>query len=506
VINRQNMLERPWTSASRALILATMADERNPPIVFDLTAVAEARVAIDRLIFPVVVLFLVETILTLGVFPDAAVNVRRLATAGIGLLLIGAQVAMIRPGLERICRDQWRAGAFVAFALLFFVAASVAIREGWAYRDQPDGQEVATLPSYFLSLCAVLAYPAARGLWSLRTIRAKFRRYSGDELVGPWLFGSRPARPSRGNAGRWTSRALPWFAICAICLAMTGLRLVHWRPLDHLPVLLPIGLGSACLVRGLRHVQPRASALRALDVRPPVLILRAFRDDGITAPGRDFEKLCVNPATWFRAPSFEELLAEEFDPVGPAVIVGAPGERLARLGASREYLATWEWREAVTRLIEEAALIVVIIGDTENLFWELRTVVARRGWDKVVLIVPPVANKQHLQERLRRFAEGNLDLLGPVLSARILEECTLLYTCCRHIPVILRSRKRAVWHYELAIRLSILLSDESELGLAGVRHFLADDEAVIENLESSRSPRAPRDAINWFASSGYSFI
>jgi uncharacterized protein (DUF1330 family) len=85
------------------------------------------------------------------------------------------------------------------------------------------------------------------------------------------------------------------------------------------------------------------------------------------------------------------LLAEEFDPVGPAVIVGAPGERLARLGASREYLATWEWREAVTRLIEEAALIVVIIGDTENLFWELRTapatvaghsmkILAMNGW------------------------------------------------------------------------------------------------------------------------------
>ena len=296
--------------------------------------------------------------MTLGVFPDAAVNVRRLATAGIGLLLIGAQVAMIRPGLERICRDQWRAGAFVAVALLFFVAASVAIREGWAYRDQPEGQEVATLPSY-----------------SSITMRG----FSVPRCQGPLVFTDDFGRSSGGTreTGSWA-----------------------------------FGLQAAAALR--------AQAVDTPDAGPPELAMVCDMrdlpcDDGIAAPGQDFEKLCVNPATWFRAPSFEELLAEEFDPVGPAVIIGAPGERLARLGASREYLATWEWREAVTRLIEEAALIVVIIGDTENLFWELRTVVARRGWDKVVPIVPPVANKQHLQERLRRFAEGNLDLLGPVL-------------------------------------------------------------------------------------------
>ena len=46
-----------------------MADEPNPPIVFDLTAVAQARVAIDRLIFPVVVLFLVPDDIDAGRIP-----------------------------------------------------------------------------------------------------------------------------------------------------------------------------------------------------------------------------------------------------------------------------------------------------------------------------------------------------------------------------------------------------------------------------------------------------
>jgi hypothetical protein len=127
------------------------------PVILDIARMAAARVAIDRLTFVGAFLFLIESMLTLSVFPDAGVNARRLVTATIGLLLIAAQIALVRPGLEHLCRNIWRAYGFFTLAVLTFIIASIAIRAGWAFTDQPDREDVATLPAYFLSLSAVLA-------------------------------------------------------------------------------------------------------------------------------------------------------------------------------------------------------------------------------------------------------------------------------------------------------------------------------------------------------------
>jgi hypothetical protein len=167
------------------------------------------------------------------------------------------------------------------------------------------------------------------------------------------------------------------------------------------------------------------------------------------------------PATWFRAPSFEELLADEFQIVGPPIIVGAPGERLPRLGASRAYFADKEWKESVGRLIEEAAIVVILIGDTESLFWELRTAVSRRTWNSVMLIVPSVSKKKKLDARLQSFVSSNSDLLGPEVAARLLDEGTLACALQQGRWILIQSRKRTTWHYELALRLLLYLRRES---------------------------------------------
>jgi hypothetical protein len=196
------------------------------------------------------------------------------------------------------------------------------------------------------------------------------------------------------------------------------------------------------------------------DPRSPVLILRAFRDDGIRSSGRDFGKMWRRPTTWFRPPSFEELLADEFRNVGPPIIVGAPGERLPRLGASRAYFADKDWRDAVGRLIEEAAIVIILIGDTESLFWELRTAVGRRSWNSVILVVPAVSKKK-LEARVQSFVSNNTNLLGPELAARLLDEGTLACAFQQGCWILIQSRKRTTWHYELAIRLLLYLRRES---------------------------------------------
>ena len=76
------------------------------PVLLDIARMAAARVAIDRLTFVVALLLFIESVLTLAVFPDASINPLRLVAATIGLLLITAQIALVRPGLERLSRNE----------------------------------------------------------------------------------------------------------------------------------------------------------------------------------------------------------------------------------------------------------------------------------------------------------------------------------------------------------------------------------------------------------------
>jgi hypothetical protein len=442
------------------------------PVILDIGGIASPRVAVDRFSAVAGFLLLVEAILILGIFPDGRLNLERTATASIGCLLLGAQIVFLWPGPLRLCREIWRACGFVVLVIVLFLVASIGIRAGWIYAEQPDREEFENLPFYFLSLFVVLTYPVAAGLRGFLLFHRNFRQPVASQLLAPWLFARQPARYSFLQFRRGIDRALPWFTACALAYAATLLRIVHSQWVGKLPVPLSISIGSASLVLGLRHLYKRASETRMTDPRAPVLILRAFRDDNIHSSGRDFEKMWARPATWFRMPSFEELLADEFQNVGPPIIVGAPGERLPRLGASRAYFADREWRDAVGRLIEEAAIVIILIGDTESLFWELRTAVARRSWNSVILVVPSVSKKKKLNARLQSFVSANCDLLGPEIAARLLDEGTLTCALRQGCWILIQSRKRTTWHYELAIRLLLHLRRESGTDTAQLARLL----------------------------------
>ena len=49
----------------------------------------------------------------------------------------------------------------------------------------------------------------------------------------------------------------------------------------------------------------------------------------------------------FPGRSFEHFFTRELDRIGPTISVGRPGERLAPLGASRDYLDSPDWKSAV---------------------------------------------------------------------------------------------------------------------------------------------------------------
>jgi len=217
--------------------------------------------------------------------------------------------------------------------------------------------------------------------------------------------------------GRWRSPLGAGAGIVAVGLLVAGLTLaasgladlvfgpsiggleraaaLHIAPSDLRTLTLITGL--ALLVIGgigvrLARMWSRATAtrLRRLDRRPPILYLRSFRDDALPLPSvlsarRPFLELFVPRG----AEPFEEAVAWELTPYGPVVAVGRPGRSLASLGAAREHLPDDEWRASVTDRMAAARAVVMAIGSTRGVHWEIGTLAANGHLTKTVFLFPP---------------------------------------------------------------------------------------------------------------------
>ena len=153
---------------------------------------------------------------------------------------------------------------------------------------------------------------------------------------------------------------------------------------------------------GMRRAKLSATQLRERDRRAPVLILRQFGDDFLEA-GR---------VSLGGTPTFEHFVAGELNRIGPVVAIGRPGERLQPLGASRDYLADGDWQRAVTATIVDAALVVFVLGDSENVLWEFRKAIETHGKRRTLIIVPPLRDRSELARRWSGFVRASADLLG----------------------------------------------------------------------------------------------
>jgi hypothetical protein len=373
--------------------------------------------------------------------PDARIRI----FSAVAFALLIAQVGILgitRGAFARLSREVWRAHAFVVLTLLFFLCASLAI---------PDP----VLPLYFVILSVALIYPCLKVIRGLKTIGDEIRSVADPTFLDRWLYDERPALPKSGVTRRRLPRAVPWFVLAA-CSILLLIALIVAQEMGILRFGMAGLVGPLILIalylfnRGRRHVKLKASELRHLDQRAPVLILRSFKDDKLQIEGSFLRRRLS-----FRS-TLEEVVAHEAEPLGPPITIGEPEERLPPLGASREYLSNEGWQSVVSKLIEEAALIVFILGDTDNLFWELSAAVARRGKQAILIVVPPLKDAE-LERRWRRFAEANAELLGAAFPRLPPREPVLALFFRQDDPVLVVSRKRGRWDYALGIRLLLRL-------------------------------------------------
>jgi len=141
-------------------------------------------------------------------------------------------------------------------------------------------------------------------------------------------------------------------------------------------------LAGSLLLLGRRLRRPDPARVIEADTRPPVLYLRSFRDDGKEAD-------ILMSASSLKSQTAEEQLERLLQKtVGPVLAIGKPGEVLAQIGAARVYVEDERWQEVVGRLMQAASLVVLRMGDTPGILWELERVRREVPPEKVLLLLP----------------------------------------------------------------------------------------------------------------------
>jgi hypothetical protein len=147
-----------------------------------------------------------------------------------------------------------------------------------------------------------------------------------------------------------------------------------------------VGWMGQLLIRRLLRFS--LETLQEADTRPPVLFLRAFRDDQVPLRTPKLALLGRLLDVGRRAASLDQLLLEEGTPTGPVVGLGSPTDKRPPYGAARGYFTGETWRDAVAGLAAASAFTVICVDDTDGIWWEVGHL-AEGSLDKTLFLIHP---------------------------------------------------------------------------------------------------------------------
>ncbi|HEV3074940.1 MAG TPA: hypothetical protein VHB47_11025 [Thermoanaerobaculia bacterium] len=201
----------------------------------------------------------------------------------------------------------------------------------------------------------------------------------------------------------WLLQGFGWallavaFALAAIARSAQELSIASRLVLASLGGL--VGASGLALVNTVRKARTLdAETLRAQDRRAPVLYLRAFASD---------QRLSQVPAggMLFGVRTEEEQIGTVMSEIGPFVAIGKPEEKLPELGAARMYAQDDHWREVVTRYLAEARLVVLSVGISTGLWWEIEQALALLAPRQLIVLI---LTRRKLYEDFRQRLQGYL--------------------------------------------------------------------------------------------------
>jgi hypothetical protein len=141
-----------------------------------------------------------------------------------------------------------------------------------------------------------------------------------------------------------------------------------------------------------RYYAQKARELHTGDNRAPILYLRSFTAD------TTMTKVKISSITE------EEQIVGIFSAVGPVIALDNPVKEIMAPGAKRFSVTDEEWQNRVLRLMHKARLIVIRLGDTPSLHWEITHAIRMLKPEQLLFIVPQ--KKLFDFERFTKLAES----------------------------------------------------------------------------------------------------
>ncbi|MDH3760230.1 MAG: hypothetical protein OEU50_04555 [Gammaproteobacteria bacterium] len=200
-----------------------------------------------------------------------------------------------------------------------------------------------------------------------------------------------PIHKRRPIAGWWLSfsgylgiiaTTAVWLVSGALAMEGLGELLGFIWYLVTMPVLflaMPVVIRLISRGRSMRAMT--AQDLLKQDSRSAVVFLRSFDDDDLIDPSFTATNQLV-PGR------YENKLTRVLASIGPVVALGRPGEPHPELGAARLYVKDEHWRQAISDLIDGAALVVAIVGDSPGLWWEIEFSIEKVPIERLLFFFP----------------------------------------------------------------------------------------------------------------------
>ena len=169
-----------------------------------------------------------------------------------------------------------------------------------------------------------------------------------------------------------------------------------------IPILLGFYGGAWLITWGRRMRAVPATTLLADGDRPAVLFLRSFDDDDLIDPtprmvpfGDLFER------------RYEESVCGALEHIGPMVSIGRPGNKLVQLGGARLFVPDHAWQAAIEHLRKRAAAVVLVVGRTEGLWWEIQSSMREVPLERLLFFFPYVEETRRRRSIWQRFFHAN---------------------------------------------------------------------------------------------------
>lgn len=171
------------------------------------------------------------------------------------------------------------------------------------------------------------------------------------------------------------------------------------------PIVVPgvavLPMGAHLVLYGRRMRAKDALTVLSKDPRAPVLYLRSFDDEDLPDPTFRGGSL-RNP---FIPQRYEQAIVSVLRRVGPVISIGIPRERRAELGAARLYVRDEHWRPAVQYFVQNCAAIVVVMGQTQSLWWEVDFALSNVQRERLLFFFPHADERSARRTYWRKYWE-----------------------------------------------------------------------------------------------------